>query len=84
MLFLLLRYLYRRHFAFYERPYRPLGLFLSWVFGWRMVIELVKEPQAPFEVELPLNMGQILSIPLVGLGLYLLLRAARPTSTAKR
>ncbi len=84
MLFLLLLYLYRRHFAFYERPYRPLGLFLSWVFGWRMVIELVKEPQAPFEAELPLNMGQILSIPLVGLGLYLLLRAARPTSAAKR
>ena len=74
VLFLLLLYLYWRRFTFYEKPYRPLGLFLSWVFGWRILIEFVKEPQAPFETALPLNMGQLLSIPLVALGLYLLLR----------
>lgn len=47
------------------------GYFLIGVFGFRIFVEFFKENQEAFEATLPLNMGQILSIPLVLLGLYL-------------
>ena len=47
------------------------GLFLIMVFGARFLIEFVKRDQVPFEASLPINMGQILSIPLVIAGVYL-------------
>lgn len=46
------------------------GLFLILVFGVRFVLEYFKSYQADFESELPLRMGQILSIPFVLLGIY--------------
>lgn len=52
-----------------------LGTFLALVFSARFVIEFVKERHVPFEAGLPLSMGQILSIPLVLLGLALIWRA---------
>ena len=51
------------------------GVFFIGVFGFRILIEFLKENQVPFEETLPLNMGQILSIPLVFLGVLLLVRA---------
>ncbi|PKL83353.1 MAG: prolipoprotein diacylglyceryl transferase [Ignavibacteriae bacterium HGW-Ignavibacteriae-3] len=50
------------------------GIFLISVFSFRFLVEFLKESQAPFEVGMVLNMGQILSIPLVLLGIYLLIR----------
>ncbi len=76
-LFGLMYYLYRARWHFWRVTYRPLGLFLVWVFGLRFLIEFVKEPQVAFEQSLPLNMGQLLSLPLIGLGLYWLLRGHR-------
>jgi prolipoprotein diacylglyceryl transferase len=52
-----------------------LGLFLVAVFVFRFFIEFVKERQAAYEAALPLSVGQILSIPLVFLGIYFLVRA---------
>ncbi|MFO8174264.1 MAG: prolipoprotein diacylglyceryl transferase [Longimicrobiales bacterium] len=52
-----------------------LGIFLALIFSARFVIEFVKERHVPFEAGLPLSMGQILSIPLVLLGLALVWRA---------
>ncbi|GIV39260.1 MAG: prolipoprotein diacylglyceryl transferase [Thermonema sp.] len=52
-----------------------LGLFLVMVFGFRFLVEFVKDNQVPFEDQLPLNMGQILSIPAVLGGLWLMARA---------
>ncbi len=49
-----------------------LGLFLIFVFGLRFVHEFFKEDQVDWEGNIPLNMGQWLSIPLVLIGLYLL------------
>ncbi|MEQ9442810.1 MAG: prolipoprotein diacylglyceryl transferase [Cyclobacteriaceae bacterium] len=49
-----------------------LGLFLILVFGLRFVHEFFKENQVDWEGEIPLNMGQWLSIPLVLIGLFLL------------
>ena len=52
------------------------GLFLVLVFSVRFLIEFVKENQETFEKALPINMGQILSIPFIATGLYF---AARKT-----
>ncbi|TAH06841.1 MAG: prolipoprotein diacylglyceryl transferase [Runella slithyformis] len=49
-----------------------LGLFLIWVFGLRFFYEYFKENQVAFENELPYNMGQILSVPAVLLGVFFL------------
>lgn len=51
---------------------KNLGLFLVLIFGVRFLWEFTKENQVSFEQALPLNMGQLLSIPAVLLGLYLL------------
>ena len=53
------------------------GLFLIVLFGFRFFIEFFKENQVAFEDNLPLNMGQWLSIPLVLIGIYLIIRANR-------
>lgn len=45
------------------------GLFLTLIFSVRFVIEFLKENQSAFEADLPINMGQILSIPMVMIGL---------------
>ncbi len=50
------------------------GYFLIGVFGFRIFVEYFKENQEAFEYSLPLNMGQLLSIPLVIFGLYLVIR----------
>lgn len=53
------------------------GLFLVVCFGLRFFYEFLKENQVSFEDDLPLNMGQILSIPLVLTGLAILIMNAR-------
>jgi phosphatidylglycerol---prolipoprotein diacylglyceryl transferase len=52
---------------------RLLGIFLIWCFGLRFVFEFLKENQESFEDTMVLNMGQILSIPLVIAGIIILL-----------
>lgn len=51
-----------------------LGIFLIIIFGFRIFVEFFKENQSAFEAGMALNMGQILSIPLVVAGIYLLVR----------
>ena len=51
-----------------------LGLFLIWIFGLRWFHETFKENQVAFENEMTYNMGQILSIPLVLIGVFILIR----------
>jgi prolipoprotein diacylglyceryltransferase len=46
-----------------------IGLLFVWIFTARFFIEFFKENQVPFENDLPLNMGQLLSIPFIILGL---------------
>jgi prolipoprotein diacylglyceryltransferase len=53
-------------------PGRLLGIFLIWCFGLRIVFEFMKEVQVDFERGMTLNMGQILSIPLVIAGVVIL------------
>jgi len=49
------------------------GMFLTLVFGVRFFIEFLKEPQVGFEREMALNMGQLLSLPFVLAGIFLIL-----------
>jgi prolipoprotein diacylglyceryl transferase len=54
-----------------------LGVFLIWCFGLRFFFEYLKENQESFEDNMVLNMGQILSIPLVIAGVIILLLSFR-------
>ncbi|MGB3616771.1 MAG: prolipoprotein diacylglyceryl transferase [Catalinimonas sp.] len=48
------------------------GIFLIALFGFRFLIEFSKENQVAFEDNIPLNMGQWLSVPLVLAGVLVL------------
>ena len=60
-----------------DKMYRGsfVGLFLVVCFGSRFLIEFVKNPQVEFEESMLLNMGQLLSIPFVLLGIGFLVYA---------
>lgn len=51
-----------------------LGNTLVLVFAARFLIEFVKERQVPFEDQMHLDVGQVLSIPFILLGVFLLVR----------
>lgn len=71
LLFLLLLYLWNRKKG--QLPEGLLfGVFLIILFGLRFFYEFVKENQVDFENTMALNMGQILSIPLVLWGVFVL------------
>jgi phosphatidylglycerol:prolipoprotein diacylglycerol transferase len=54
-----------------------VGVFFVWVFTLRFFYEFLKENQEAFEANYALNMGQILSIPAVLLGLYFIIQSRR-------
>ena len=60
-----------------DKTYRGtfVGIFLIVCFGSRMLIETIKNPQVEFEKDMVLNMGQLLSIPFVLLGIGFLIYA---------
>ena len=51
------------------------GFCLTYIFTFRFFIEYTKEIQEAFEASLPIDMGQILSIPFIVLGAWCMLRA---------
>jgi len=58
-----------------------LGVFLEIVFVTRFLLEFIKNDQEAFEAGHILNMGQLLSVPFIILGLFLIIRAyKRPLS----
>lgn len=73
-------------YRLYKLKYKELndglifGVFLVGIFGFRFLIEFIKENQTYFEEGMFLNMGQILSIPLIVYGIYLIVtKIKRPT-----
>ena len=50
------------------------GFCLTYIFTFRFLIEYIKEIQEAFEATLPLDMGQILSIPFIIIGLFCMFR----------
>lgn len=59
-----------------------LGVFFTGVFGSRFLIEYVKNVQVSFEEGMILDMGQILSIPFIVGGIWLIVRAMGRPATA--
>ncbi len=53
------------------------GFCLTYIFTFRFFIEYTKEVQEAFEASLPLDMGQILSIPFIIIGVVCMLRAKK-------
>ena len=49
-----------------------LGIFVS-----RQIIEIIKNPQSDFEVDMMFNMGQWLSVPFILFGAFLVIRALK-------
>lgn len=75
-LFVLLMWLYWKKNA---EAYQGLifGIFLTWLFSARFLIEFVKNNQETFEDNMLFNMGQLLSIPFIICGIILIIRAIK-------
>ena len=52
-----------------------LGIFWIGIFGTRFVLEFIKNNQEAFESSFILNMGQLLSLPFIVWGIYLIINA---------
>lgn len=63
-------------------PGRMFGFFLIVGFTARFLIEFTKEIQVAFEKYLPLDMGQLLSLPLIAVGIYFYYKSFK-TKSAK-
>ncbi len=71
ILYILLMWLYWKKNAG-ERPGLIFGIFFVWVFTARFFIEFIKNDQEAFEQDMLLNMGQLLSIPFIIIGIGLI------------
>ena len=66
---------------FYKKGKQPIGkgfyfgLCITLIFAFRFFIEYTKDIQVNFESGMLFNMGQLLSIPFVLLGIYCMIRA---------
>ncbi len=61
----------------YKRTGLLLGVFLIGIFLTRFLLEFIKNNQEAFESQLFLNMGQILSLPLIIWGFYLIVNSLK-------
>ena len=59
----------------YRKSGLLFGVFLIGIFGTRFLLEFIKLDQEAFESGMLLNMGQILSIPLIIWGVWLIIRS---------
>lgn len=69
----LVYYLYSRFAKTWPKG-RFVGIILVLGMAHRFFVEFFKENQVPFESSMSLNMGQLLSIPMIILGLFLVFR----------
>lgn len=60
---------------------RIFGMFMIVLWSLRFAYEFLKENQVPFENGMTLNMGQLLSIPLVIVGIFILVRSYKKPVT---
>lgn len=82
LVFALIFWLYYRKDLGRRRPGFLFGVAMIGIFLSRFFIEFCKERQVAFEEGLALDMGQLLSIPFIILGVYMIVRAMmRPAVT---
>ncbi len=74
LLFCVLAFMYFKAKAG-QKPGMLFGTFLIGLFTARFFIEFFKEVQVAFEQDMTLNMGQVLSLPLIGVGVFFLARS---------
>ena len=73
--FFIFRY-YKKHRT-HLKPGTLFGFFSMMIFSARFLIEFLKEPQEIWEKHMFLDMGQLLSIPLILLGIGLLIWSSK-------
>ena len=83
IIFIAILLIYRRHkekigTGFY------FGFCIAAIFAFRFFIEFCKEVQVDFEEGMALDMGQLLSIPFVVAGVWLILRSRRKLQDTKK
>jgi prolipoprotein diacylglyceryl transferase len=76
LIFFVLYFIYRKNTK-KLKPGLIFGLFLILLFSVRFIIEFIKEPQVGFEANMALNMGQLLSIPFILAGVFIMYRALK-------
>ena len=60
------------------------GFCLFFIFTFRFFIEYTKEVQESFEASLPIDMGQILSIPFIAVGLWCMVKGLKVKLSSKK
>jgi len=75
-IFFVLTYIYKTQYK-KLKPGFLFGLFLVLIFTVRFLVEFVKERQADYTLGIDLTTGQLLSIPFLLFGFYLIARALR-------
>lgn len=75
-LFVVLMWMFWKKHA-QRRPGLIFGVFLTWLFGARFLIEFVKNDQVAREATMTLNLGQQLSIPFIIIGIGLIIWAMK-------
>jgi len=78
IIFLILLTLYYKKNFYYKNGFFT-GMFFLLIFSARFIIEFFKENQELFEYNLPINMGQILSVPFILAGLVIVLITTKET-----
>lgn len=81
-LFFVMRWMYNRGAAT-NHPGRMIGVFLILLFTARFFVEFLKERQVAFEAGMALDMGQLLSLPFIALGVWFLLYRSPQTRQPK-
>jgi len=79
--YIVLRFVYRKT-GNNPKPFFIFGLFLLMVFVFRFCIEFIKNPQEAFEENMMFNMGQLLSVPFIILGVISLIISTRQKEPA--
>lgn len=80
--FIILWTMYQKNSS--PKPGKLFGVFLILLFGSRLVLEYFKIDQVDFEDSMALNMGQILSIPFILAGVYLLVRKPNKKAAVRK
>ncbi len=73
---LLLLYLYKTKAGKWANGFLTGTMFFS-IFSWRFLIEFIKQEQADYNLGIALNVGHLLSIPFIILGLVLIIRSIK-------
>ena len=85
LLFFIMLCIYRRDKASFQHTPQTaklgtgfyFGLCLTYIFTFRFFVEFFKKTQVEFEDAMPLDMGQLLSIPFVIVGIYYMFKALK-------